>query len=412
MAESWQNPYTPGPATIPPALTGRDELLAQFHGYLQAREAGGSTPYTVISGQRGMGKTVLLYKFRDLAVERDWLALRVEATDRGPFLASLADGVADLLEGSDARPGLLRRARQALDQLTVAVGVGPAKVEVAAKRAEPAGPVDVPVERLINSWGTVAKERKVGAVLLVDEIQAVPAPALRALARAFQAAEGDRLPIVFAAGGLPNAPDRLRDAVSYAERYRYVTLSRLSPTAVRVALEAPAAALDVAYHPEALDHLISAAEGYPYLVQLLGSTAWEAANGNGPITLGHAHVAATAARAELTENLLRARWIRASKKERAYLAAMASLGPHPVASAEIARALGETAQQLSTTRQRLMDKGLVTPAGARALEFALPGLGEFILQTTGANPADLASSGSPPEAAPPPRPGTSRPPPP
>ena len=56
MAESWQNPYTPGPAPIPPALTGRDELLAQFHGYLRAQAAGGRMhtvmPRTPISMER------------------------------------------------------------------------------------------------------------------------------------------------------------------------------------------------------------------------------------------------------------------------------------------------------------------------------------------------------------------------
>lgn len=404
MAERWQNPYTPGAATLPPVLTGRDDILARFAGYLRAREEGYGAEYLVLSGYRGMGKTVLLYAFRDLARERGWLAQRVEATDEAPFLVSLASEVADLLEGLDAQAGVLRRARQAVEELSVALGVGPAKVEVKAKRRAGASapPVDVPVARLVAALGTAAKERKVGAALLLDEVQAVDPPALRAIARAFQAAEGDRLPVILSAGGLPNAPDRLREAVSYAERYRYVTLDRLGPAAVRAALEEPAARLGVRFSGGALDHLVAASEGYPYLVQLLGRNAWEAAGGTALITLEHARTAEGGARADLTNSLLRSRWLRASPKEREYLAAMASLGGGPVPSGSVARALGQTAQQLSSVRQSLIDKGVVMPSGTRAVDFTIPGFAAFVIEEAGLDvPSSTDMSGQQRKGLPP-----------
>lgn len=378
MAEAWQNPYRPGAATIPPTLAGRDDLLGLFAGYLRACEEGFGGEYLIVSGHRGMGKTVLLYAFRDLARERGWLAQRVEATDEGPFLQALAAEAASLLERLEARAGLVRRARQAVEELTVALGVGPAKVEVKAKRrAAPA--LDVPVTDLVDALGTAAKERKVGAVLLLDEVQAIAAPSLRALGRAFQAAEGERLPVLLAAGGLPNAPGRLRTAVSYAERYRYVTLEPLGLPAVRGALVQPAEQLGVSYEADALDLLVAASEGYPYLVQLLGRQAWEAAGG-ADITLAHAQVAVGRAHQHLADNVLGSRWARATPKERAYLTAMATLGPGAVHSGEIARTLGQTAQTLSPVRQNLIDKGIIVADGTRAVQFAIPGFRSFVLE--------------------------------
>jgi hypothetical protein len=90
MAERWVNPYAPGAASMPPALTGRDELIAEFDGYLRAAEVELPARYLIVDGQRGMGKTVLLNALRTEARSRGWVAQRIEATGDTPFLASLA----------------------------------------------------------------------------------------------------------------------------------------------------------------------------------------------------------------------------------------------------------------------------------------------------------------------------------
>jgi hypothetical protein len=59
---------------------------------------------------------------------------------------------------------------------------------------------------------------------------------------------------------------------------------------------------------------------------------------------------------------------------------MATLGPGPVHSGEIARALGQTAQALSPVRQSLIDKGIIVSEGTRAVQFAIPGFRSFVLE--------------------------------
>lgn len=79
---------------------------------------------------------------------------------------------------------------------------------------------------------------------------------------------------------------------------------------------------------------------------------------------------------------------------------MAALGPGPVASGDVARALGETAQQLSQIRQRLIDKGVVVAAG-RELDFSLPGLRAYVIATAGPAAPSRGVLPKPPAALPP-----------
>src|SRR5665213_1368558 len=84
-----ENPYQPGAGSPPPALTGRDELIAEVD-VLLARLTRGVTSRGVIpTGLRGVGKTVLLNRFRDMAEAKDFSVLFIEATEGGRFSEDL-----------------------------------------------------------------------------------------------------------------------------------------------------------------------------------------------------------------------------------------------------------------------------------------------------------------------------------
>lgn len=303
----------------------------------------------------------------------------MEATGDTPFLASLAQEAEDLLDELEPKPGLARRARKAMGDLTVALSVGPASIAVTSRTTPDEAAVDVPTARLLTSLGRAAAERGTGVVLLLDELQAIPKRDLKAIARAMQAVEGDRLPVLLVGAGLPDAPDHLRAAVTYGERYKFTTLGPLSPVVTRVALERPARHQDVAYEPAALDHLVTTSDGYPYLVQLLGRHAWDVADGADTITAAHAEVAARSAVTEFADAVLRNRWRRLAPSERTYVIAMAALGPI-AASGQVAADLGRTAQQLSSVRSKLITKSVIVAVGERELAFAMPGFRSFVLQ--------------------------------
>jgi Cdc6-like AAA superfamily ATPase len=67
-----RNPYAPGAGQHPPELAGRDRELEQFEVTLQRLAGGRPERSLVLSGLRGVGKTVLLNAFRSRAVRRAW----------------------------------------------------------------------------------------------------------------------------------------------------------------------------------------------------------------------------------------------------------------------------------------------------------------------------------------------------
>src|ERR1700761_1353266 len=88
-----ENPYTPNAGAKPPALAGRDDELQAFQ-VLLARLLNGHTEQSMlVTGLRGVGKTVLLTKFEEMAREAGWQTVEAEITknsDFGDRMANLA----------------------------------------------------------------------------------------------------------------------------------------------------------------------------------------------------------------------------------------------------------------------------------------------------------------------------------
>ena len=66
-----RNPYAPGAGQRPPELAGRDTELAAFDVLLERVAKSRPERSVVLTGLRGVGKTVLLNALRSAAVRRD-----------------------------------------------------------------------------------------------------------------------------------------------------------------------------------------------------------------------------------------------------------------------------------------------------------------------------------------------------
>lgn len=197
-------------------------------------------------------------------------------------------------------------------------------------------------------------------------------------------------PLVIIDAGLPNTPDRLMAAGSYAERFQYQVLGPLPPPDAAAALLIPATARSVTWNQDAAELVLSRAAGAPYLIQLYADAAWRAAQPlvGGHIDLDHARSGIASATQELHSGLFRGRWNKASALEQQYLAVIArhldtggSAG-----TATVAAALGRTTSQLSYIRTRLLDKGLIQPSGHGRVAFSLPGFEHFVTEETAEQP--------------------------
>jgi len=74
-----RNPYAPGAGQRPPELAGRDRELAQFDVVLERIARGRPERSLVLTGLRGVGKTVLLNALRSQAIGRLWGTGKIEA---------------------------------------------------------------------------------------------------------------------------------------------------------------------------------------------------------------------------------------------------------------------------------------------------------------------------------------------
>src|SRR6266568_3471092 len=88
-----RNPYTPGAGSRPPALTGRDEEIEAFRILLARLKLRRPEKSMLITGLRGVGKTVLLNTFEAIAEEAGFRTAKSEIThdiEFRPLVARLA----------------------------------------------------------------------------------------------------------------------------------------------------------------------------------------------------------------------------------------------------------------------------------------------------------------------------------
>src|SRR5215813_3535837 len=95
-----RNPYAPGAGQRPPELAGRDRELEIFEVVLERVARGRPERSVILTGLRGVGKTVLLNTLRSQAISRLWGTGKVEARPdqslRRPLSAALHMAVREI----------------------------------------------------------------------------------------------------------------------------------------------------------------------------------------------------------------------------------------------------------------------------------------------------------------------------
>jgi hypothetical protein len=383
-----RNPYAPGAGAEPPALVGRDRELEAFDILLARLRAGRPEQSLLVTGRRGVGKTVLLGAFEQRARAEGWVSVDSEVRRDvafGPRMAQLARRA--LLETAPRSRWRerARRAARVLRSFSITVGTdgsvtGNLDVEPLDGVAD-SGDLSDDTTDLLVAIGEAAQEHGTGVVFLLDEVQFLSRVELEAMIAALHKVVQRRLPLAVVGAGLPHLPRLAGEAKSYAERlFRYPTIGPLERGDAEQALTLPAAELGVAFEPRAIDTVVAFTEGYPYFIQEYGKVLWDRADGT-PITAVEAVEAQALVEARLDESFFRVRVERVSELEVRYLRAMAELGPDAQRASDVAAVLGRSADQLGQIRSRLIEKGLLyTPSYGRA-SFTVPQFDRFMRRT-------------------------------
>jgi AAA ATPase domain len=399
-----RNPYAPGAGQRPPELAGRDDQLRAFGVVLERVARSKPERSIVLTGLRGVGKTVLLNALRSAAVRAHWGTGKLEARPdqrlRRPISAALHVAVRELghpqSQDVDHVLGVIKAFAQHEAATTKIRDRWNPGIDAAAVtgRAD-SGDIEIDLVELMTDVGGLAADVGRGVAIFIDEMQDLAPEDVSALCAACHEISQSGLPVIVVGAGLPHLPAVLSASKSYSERlFKYSRIDRLDRSAADLALQSPAKDEGAEFHQEALEAMYAATGGYPYFVQAYGKVAWDTAPAS-PITGEDIRVAAPEAEAELAVGFFGSRYERATPGEREYLRAMADaaqIAPHDqedpgpddsesVTTASVAAVLDRKPQSLSVARDALIRKGLIYSGERGRIAFTVPHFGRYLRAT-------------------------------
>ena len=342
----------------------------------------------LLTGLRGVGKTVLLNEIERLAKELQYKTIFIEAHEDKPLGALIAPPLRTLLfelnrmagAGDKARRGLavlrsfLSGLKVSYGEVTVGLDIDP------EPGAADSGDLEVDLPNLFVAVAEAAQERKTAVAIFVDEVQYFNQRELGALIMAMHKIQQKQLPLVLLAAGLPILPGLAGESKSYAERlFSFPDVGALSEADATQALREPARASGVTFEPDALKTVFEYTKGYPYFIQEWGYQAWNLASSS-PITRELVQSATQQVVERLDKNFFRVRFDRLTPSEKNFLRTMADLGVGPSRTGDIAEALGVKIASIGPLRAKLIKKGMVYSPAHGEIGFTVPLFDEFMVR--------------------------------
>lgn len=340
----------------------------------------------LLTGLRGVGKTVLLNEMERLALADSWRTILIEAHEEKRLAALLVPHLRKLLFDLNRIAGMgdkVRRGLAVLKGFIGAVKITVRDIEVGLD-IEPeqgtadSGDLEIDLPNLLVAVAEAAAERRTPVALLVDEIQYLEQAELSALIMAMHRMQQRQLPLVLLGAGLPILPALASESKSYAERlFSFPDLGPLAkPDAFR-ALQDPVVAAGVRFEESALEEIFRLTQGYPYFLQEWGYQSWNHATAS-PVTLATVQAATEKVRQRLDENFFRVRFNRLTPGEKRFLRAMAELGGGAKRTGDIATVLGAKVTSLGPIRANLIRKGMIYSPAHGDMAFTVPLFDEFM----------------------------------
>jgi hypothetical protein len=379
------NPFAPGAGTEPPELAGRNDVLAESDVAIKRAAAGKASRCLILTGLRGVGKTVLLVRIRKEAERAGHHTVMVEAHDRRPLPALLAPALQEVLTRFNKVAKAKALALKAMTFLhlfasTFTIQVGDAELGLGA-RALMTGDLEQDLPTLFQAVGEAARAAGQTVIGLIDEMQSLNRIELSALIIAMHKVAQEGLPIVLIGAALPHIRAAAGESNAFTERqFQYIDIGALNSDDAWWAVRRPVEANGATISNAALREILRRTGGYPYFIQQWASDSWNRAEGP-EITLADVRAAELDAIDMLDRNLFRVRYERCTPPERQVMAAMASLKARPDGYVldEVQAALPEmAAAEFRKNLEALIEKGMVYHPSNDRLAFTVPLFDDFM----------------------------------
>lgn len=390
------NPFKPGAGHAPPYLAGRDAEKNEFKKLLSQETI---LSNLILTGLRGVGKTVLLDELKPIAMKEKWLWVGTDLSE------------ASSVSETTIVQRLLADLSVVTSAMTMREMVPPKGFSVSAEQAEKpltfaglfsmydtqAGLASDKLKAVLEFvWKGLSNFGVKGIVFAYDEAQTMSDHAkekqfpLSLLLDVFQSIQRKGIPFMLVLVGLPTLSTKLVEARTYSERMFDVQIvgklgKKDSNDAIRKPIEDSPG--HVTFSQKTVDLIVGVSGGYPYFIQFICKELFDIfiqqLEVEGKIT----PISVDGIIKKLDKDFFAARWGRATDRQRQMLLIISRLPncDDEFTVQDIVAESKKTSQPFSPshTNQMLMaltNSGLVYKNRHGRYAFAVPLLGQFILR--------------------------------
>lgn len=392
---TFTNPFRPGAGHMPPYLAGREAEKNEFVRLLSQQII---LENMVLTGLRGVGKTVLLDTFKPLAIENNWLWIGTDLSESASvneeniairLLTDLSVVTSSIIiDKEEVRPiGFLNNR----EEIETNLGFN---TLITLYKNIPGLVLDKLKYVLELVWSYLKSKNVRGLIFAYDEAQNLSDQAakeqypLGILLDLFQSIQKKDIPFMLVLTGLPTLFPKLVDSRTFAERmFRVVVLRHFNEKDSQDAILKPIENVNcpLKLSNESAYLIIRQSGGYPYFIQFICREVYDAflpkiKAGQEP------SVPLTEITRKLDTDFFAGRWSRATDRQRELLSIIAKLENCEEEFSvqevvELSKKIIEKPFSSSHVNQMLSslsDAGLVYKNRHGKYAFAVPLLGQFI----------------------------------
>jgi hypothetical protein len=390
-ASPGRNPYRPGAATPPLHLAGRDPQLARFPKLLRSAP---EIPANVrLTGLRGVGKSVLLKEFEEIAKREGWAVARHQMEPRHNSEEGVSRFLAQSVASAKQRMSRTRRIRAGMGTAVEAVSRRVLSVQYDDITFTLGGSKDLDLDVSRNLYSAVEAALDTGHegfVLLLDEAQVIRDDAARGgehplsmLIAAVNALQEAGLPLGLVMCGLPTLRANLQRARTYSERmFRGEVIGELlgNPGPARDAFVEPLATTGLMADETLIARVLDEVEGYPFFIQLWGAELWDAAHdaGSARFTTTLLDTIEDDIYARLDEEFYAGRVETLTPSEQDLLLSTAGCPYPPLRTADIRTRSSKSEGNVNVLMGRLTDQGVLYRVQKGVYEYTAPKFHQYL----------------------------------
>lgn len=362
--------FSPSFGNRPSYLVGREDVLSTFELALQSAP-GNRDRAMLLLGQRGSGKTVLLWELADRARSRGFVVASPTVASEG-----MLERVVEKIQDDGSRYIKEKGAKLSggsLGALGFSVGLQFTREVQETKTFQ---------YKLTQLARRLSKEGH-GILILVDELQA-NSPEIRQLVISFQELVGEGLDVALVMAGLPGAVSAtLNDKVlTFLNRARKVELEDLSVSDVEAYYQSAFASLGVLLDDRLRLRAAQATKGSPYMLQLVGHNIVLRAPSGEAVSEDAVAAALRHAQFDFETDVCETTLAALSEMDLVFLRAM-SVDEGSSKTADVAKRMGVSVDYAQKYRKRLIDAGVIEPASWGSVSYAVPYLADYLRRENG-----------------------------